>query len=305
MSADLGWQPGTLARARSLMRRALRGALGARGEEAVHLAYHAGLRVIDRFDPPEDPATLAVLAAFAGRARTIVDIGANVGRYSWFLRRNAPADAAVTALEPHPGAARLLRRTLRSLAGATVLEVGASDRDATAELVVPAGAFGSPVSGLAWVRRGGDPGVERGTTIPIRRLDGLVSDGLITPIEPIFVKIDVEGGEAAVLRGATDLLKEHRPIVYLECQAASLARQGESSDAVWAELERHGYRLFANRSGSFVPTGTALDGVVNYLAVADWTSAGDGALDLIMLDAVVDRWATRRGPVAAPSAHAG
>lgn len=46
--------------------------------------------------------------------------------------------------------------------------------------------------------------------VPVRRLEEIVSG------VPDFIKIDVEGFEAAVLEGAYHLLEKHRPIVQLE-----------------------------------------------------------------------------------------
>ena len=54
---------------------------------------------------------------------------------------------------------------------------------------------------------------------------------------PTFVKIDVEGAELAVLRGAERLLREVRPSVYIEVDEAS-------AEAVFALFMRHDYAAF-------------------------------------------------------------
>jgi hypothetical protein len=46
------------------------------------------------------------------------------------------------------------------------------------------------------------------------RADDLVASGVLPP--PALVKIDVEGAEADVLRGATATLRTHRPLLLLE-----------------------------------------------------------------------------------------
>jgi hypothetical protein len=52
--------------------------------------------------------------------------------------------------------------------------------------------------------------------VPVRRLDDLAADiaGRIS-----FVKIDVEGGELGVLRGATATIARHRPALLIEIEA--------------------------------------------------------------------------------------
>jgi FkbM family methyltransferase len=292
---ELEWQPGALGRARALARRAILGILGGRGEDLLHAAYHRILRLGGRFGLPEDAMTQAVLSAVAQRSMTIIDVGANVGRYAWFLRRHAPTEARLYALEPHPGVAALLRRTLANLAGCSILGLGASERNGTAELVVPRGAFGSPVPGLAWVR---DPDADHhgeGIQIQLRRLDSLIDDGTIAVRDPLFLKIDVEGGEVGVLRGATDLVRRHLPVIYLECQSASLARQGETPETVWAELGRAGYRLFGVSGGRFTAMPDADPGIVNYLAIPDLDDTiADGPLDAAAATRIIDAWADHR-----------
>ncbi len=49
--------------------------------------------------------------------------------------------------------------------------------------------------------------------MPTTTLDTLIEEDVIRP--PQLIKIDVEGAEAKVLRGAARLLAQHRPIVLL------------------------------------------------------------------------------------------
>jgi FkbM family methyltransferase len=288
---DVGWRPGPLGRIRAVARRTLRAFVGARAEQMLHGWYHRVLRAMGRFGPPEDVVSKAMLGAIAARSMTIIDIGANVGRYSWFLRRHAPRQSRLFALEPHPGAARLLRKAMAGLPGTNVLELGASDVDGMAQLMVPDGSSGNPVSGLAWVKIGGGTAEADRPLIRIRRLDGLIREGSITINGPVLLKIDVEGGEPRVLRGAADLLRDLRPILYFECQASSLARQGETPEGVWDELRSAGYRMYGNRAGRFVPTSTVDASIVNYLAIPDLSEPEP--LDGTTMDAILGVWAAR------------
>jgi FkbM family methyltransferase len=286
-----GWQPGSLDRLRAGVRRALIAILGPRSEHRVHAWYHRFLRSIGRFGPPENDVTKALLRAVAVRSNTIIDVGANVGRYAWFLRRHASPAATLIALEPHPGAARFLREALQQLSGCTVLELAAADADGSAQLVVPEGAFGAPVPALGWVRSQRDGRSNDGIQVRIRRLDGLVDDGTVAVVSPVFLKIDVEGSEAGVLRGARAFLQRYRPILYFESQAASLARRRETPGSVWNELERAGYRTFAERAGRFVPTPGILPEMANYLGVPDLIGTqADEPLDEAAITSMLDAW---------------
>jgi FkbM family methyltransferase len=239
---------------------------------------------------------MTALRQIAGRSRTIIDIGANVGRYSWYFARHARDESRLIALEPHPGCARLLRQSLGSRKGSVVLEVAAGATDGTATLNVPTGAFGSSVAGLAWVEEEAHSAHEGAIRIAIRRLDGLIEDGMVGAIGPVFMKIDVEGGEAGVLRGATSLLNRHRPVIYMECQAAMLARHGETPKSIWQLLTQAGYTMFAMRAGALVRMSAVDPEVVNYLCMPDaGTNDAMSVLDLATLRRMLDAWASQTG----------
>ncbi len=288
----LEWRPSRLDRLRALGRRAVLSTLGDRVENWLQGLYHRVLRQAGRFGLPEDEATEALLAAVAARSQTILDVGANVGRYTWFLQRHASTRSVLFALEPHPAAARLLRSALGRSPRCTVLEVAAADHDETAELMVPNGPFGIPVSALAWVRSG--YGGKDGSALQIktRRIDSLVQDGTISVVDPVFMKIDVEGAEERVLRGAAALLSLHRPVIYLECQTPFLARQDGTPESVWSLLRDAGYRVFANSAGRFVPVEGIHPETVNYIAIPDLdAAAGNDPLDAVAMIEVIAKWA--------------
>jgi FkbM family methyltransferase len=71
--------------------------------------------------------------------------------------------------------------------------------------------------------------------VAIRRLDSMVQAGEIPP--PRLIKIDVEGAELEVLRGAADVLTANRPLVFLE------AHSGALEEACSQVLARHGYTI--------------------------------------------------------------
>jgi FkbM family methyltransferase len=56
------------------------------------------------------------------------------------------------------------------------------------------------------------------------------------------MKIDVEGYECAVLRGAQETIRRDRPVIFLECHPDLLALHGETRESLLAILTRLGYR---------------------------------------------------------------
>jgi len=71
--------------------------------------------------------------------------------------------------------------------------------------------------------------------VTIRSLDSLVACGEIR--HPNLMKIDVEGAELDVLLGAANILRDSRPLIYLEAHSAKL------ENACTQELEKHRYNV--------------------------------------------------------------
>jgi hypothetical protein len=66
----------------------------------------------------------------------------------------------------------------------------------------------------------------------------------IRPSDVAFVKIDVEGAELEVIRGASNLLSESHPTLYLEAEPEWLERFDHTVADVFAELSSYGYESY-------------------------------------------------------------
>jgi FkbM family methyltransferase len=149
---------------------------------------------------PRIEVELARVAAWAPRGGTAVDVGAWYG--PWTARLLRLADRVVT-IEANPDLARLVRA---SFPAAQVVEAAASDRGGTAQLWLPAGGRGA--EGTASLEHTG----ERSRTVQRVTIDSL---GL-TDVR--FIKMDIEGHEAAALRGAERTIRRDSPMLLLELE---------------------------------------------------------------------------------------
>ena len=131
-------------------------------------------------------------------ARAVLwDIGANFGQHAVTAAALHPG-LPVCAFEPNPAAAARLRaHAALNRVAVHVEEVALGDRSGTARLHVNA----TGNSGMSTLN---DPAVGPSVEVAIERGDRLVDRGLLPP--PTVVKLDVEGAEAAVLRGFGELL---------------------------------------------------------------------------------------------------
>ncbi|UUX95154.1 FkbM family methyltransferase [Aquabacterium sp. J223] len=163
-----------------------------------------------------------------------LDVGANIGIVTLLMSRLVGSTGQVHSFEPNPVvSSRLMAAVAHSGVGnVTVYPKALGDQPGKLILNVPpdnAGAA-SLVHGYA------EPGTVR-VEVPVVRLDDEISQG---PIR--LMKIDVEGFELMVLRGARNLLAEMPPdCIVFEHQD----RSGGSASEVLACLSAAGYRFYA------------------------------------------------------------
>lgn len=171
---------------------------------AIYVSPDAQLKYLKRrFDDD-----LVALGAAMTAADTVWDIGANCGVLSF----SAAAAHRVIALEADPFLADLLAQSAAmNHAPVTVVPAAAWSGRGLAEFAIAA--RGRASNHLVAAGGHSQTGGVRGTlTVPTLTLDELYAHFGA----PTFVKIDVEGAEASVLAGATRLLAEARPRLYLE-----------------------------------------------------------------------------------------
>lgn len=172
-----------------------------------------------------EPRVQHAFASLIKPRMVVYDVGANVGFFTVIAARLSP-QGRVVAFEPLPENSERIRHniSLNNLQNIIVRTEALSDTDAQAQFQVSV----EPTWGkLVSVSEGLGPKVG---TIDVRvsRLDSLVEAGEI-PI-PELIKIDVEGAEAGVLRGAESTLRQARPLLLIELHGTnqSIARLLES-----------------------------------------------------------------------------
>lgn len=176
---------------------------------------------------------LRLIKTLADPARIGLDVGANLGLYTYFLAR---ACRHVYAFEPNPNPLHTLRAVADS--NVTVLPLALSDESGEAELTVPRGRRGWTNNGATLCA--GYAGPSLTLKVPARRIDdlGLRDIGII--------KIDVEGYELGVLRGARETLARERPALLVENE---IAHVGDKFGQLFDFLASAGYRGFFLEKG--------------------------------------------------------
>jgi FkbM family methyltransferase len=145
-----------------------------------------------------------LLAIVVDRERDAVDVGAFAGTYTVRLAKMA---RTVYAFEPDTQMAAMLQRVADP--NVRVSSEAVSDREGTSDFHLP-----SP-DGLGVVPIGSLVTPE-GSDYEVRRVKTTTLDAALATADVGFLKIDVEGAEQSVLRGAQHLIARCRPVILAE-----------------------------------------------------------------------------------------
>jgi FkbM family methyltransferase len=170
------------------------------------------------------------------RDPVVYDLGSNVGYYA--LRAASLANA-VYAFEPASATFEVLERNIARNGFANVrpfrLAVVDQDEELMINLYETSGNNSVVDRRLEHLSRVGRESV-RGVA-----LDHLIASEGLKP--PSLIKLDVEGSELAALRGAREIIRHARPVIFIEWWEEGARDAGYSLDELALELSSHGYNL--------------------------------------------------------------
>jgi FkbM family methyltransferase len=187
-----------------------------------------------------EPALLDAIKTFVSPGQTVYDVGANIGYVSLALAKAVGQTGRVVAFEPLPeNLARLEANLALNAVGKRVKIVSAAVGERASQeqfLEHQSGAMGKLRAST-----GRQAEYERSLTVQVVALDDWTADNNYEP--PKLIKVDVEGGEAAVFWGMSDLLEQSRPTILLELHGL------EAAEAVQRILAAAAYGLHEMRQG--------------------------------------------------------
>jgi FkbM family methyltransferase len=219
-----------------------------------------------------DPNEFAFLDRYLQPGMTFFDAGANEGVYTIFAAQRVGSGGTVWAFEPSPREFDRLRSNLHlnglDLPNLRLFPFALADRSGRAQLTIAEDehAGQNTLGKFAYET----VAAAEKHMVDLRRLDDLVAEQ--PPARIDVVKLDVEGAELSLLRGAVSTLERYRPIVLFEVSEASLAHQDHRREELLAFLRAQHYTLYLFDDSGFpacAPPGTYRD---NMLAVPHGSS---------------------------------
>lgn len=162
--------------------------------------------------------------------RTAVDVGGHVGLWSFNL---AHAFDRVHAFEPVADHRECFVRNTEGLANIDLHACALGDREGSVRIRT------EPTSS-------GDSRVDGAGDIPMHTLDSFHLDHVD------LIKIDCEGFELFVLRGAEELLARQKPVIVVEQKPGHAVKYGLGDREALPFLESMGYRLAREMAGDLI-----------------------------------------------------
>jgi FkbM family methyltransferase len=236
---------------RSLIRRFGRGAIGEEAFAALRGVYWPlKLRLTDY-----EPET-RFLPDLVPRGGVCIDAGGNFGQFASYLARVVGPEGMVHSFEPLAYNRRVFTNVMRRmrLDNVTLHPFAVGARRGTTHIAV-------------MHRNTGEAHVDEtaGEVVEVVTLD----DWGISLSRLDFLKIDVEGFELEVLRGAERLLSRFRPAVLCEITGISLPRYGVRPEETFDFLTSRGYSAFVIQEHRLVACSAWRTSSINYFFTAD------------------------------------
>ena len=206
------------------------------GRELVLVSPDASLKFWKRDLYKSEPRLFDWAEEFVRRGDVVWDIGANVGLFAFSAASLSGTEGHIVAVEADNWLAQLLVRSASMLtskcAGVDVFPLAVINSVGVGMFNIAArgrstnyldGARGSTQTG----------GIRKSVMVETVTLDWLLTR---SPV-PNILKIDVEGAEYQVLKGAHQVLSQVRPLIICEVSSENAVRVGEL-------LRSYGYELF-------------------------------------------------------------
>lgn len=170
----------------------------------------------------------------------VFDVGANIGYISLLLARAVGPEGSVTAFEALPANIQRLQANLALNPGAPVKALSAAVVDSTRPVTFLTHASGS------MGKAAGSAGREDQAYPSSISVQGIALDDYVYlqgHPAPQAVKMDIEGGEVLALQGMARLLREAKPLLFIELHGEQAAR------AAWQALNAAGYSIRRMQKG--------------------------------------------------------
>jgi FkbM family methyltransferase len=171
----------------------------------------------------------------------IIDVGANIGQTSMNFAKSGGENSVIYAFEPDPVnySKAIENLKLNSFNNIHYFNIGLGSASEKLSLKI-----NSPLN------RGGNR-IDRNSgnsslIITIDTLDNILEKENVKKVD--LIKIDVEGFELEVLKGARHTITQYKPVLFIEIDDNNLKQQGTGADELIRFITELGYKCVGSKS---------------------------------------------------------
>jgi FkbM family methyltransferase len=175
---------------------------------------------------------------------SVIDIGANIGAYSLLFNYFWP-EANIMAIEPSSYNRPYLDYNLGHIPNIEIRQLALGSERSTGEIAVPSPAQ-KVINNDYWDTHTGTLSLYGKSEYLREKVEIYPLDELDVSRPVNFMKIDVEGHELEVLRGARETIKEDKPAMLIEVHDVNLEMAGTTKNQLFRYLAGLGYFPFRN-----------------------------------------------------------
>lgn len=190
-----------------------------------------------------NPTEMYVLRKILKPIDIVVDVGAHLGWYTVNSAQMVGAGGTVYAFEPNPSVAAWLTENckLNGLTNVRIERIALADKNSTADFFV-GGADSLGSLKLVNAKRSNLERVHR-VKVPLRTLDSYLKTKNLKTLK--LIKVDAEGADLEVLKGAERLLRKFHPYLIVEVYGLTWNTDVGRDKEILAYLRKLGYQAYA------------------------------------------------------------
>lgn len=187
-----------------------------------------------------------IVASVLEESDHFVDIGANIGLYTTLASHLVGSSGKVLSIEPEPFVSGLLQNNIRRNKLDNVSIFSGAVMDKTGEIHFNSVEGCPEYSSLGSIVHPHAPRSISQITVKGDTLDNLLN---MYEVNPKLIKIDVEGAELLVLKGATKTLSQLRPVIICEADDRLLEQLNSKSEDIARVFMDFDYKIYDVHDG--------------------------------------------------------
>ncbi len=187
---------------------------------------------------------------------TVIDVGANVGDTIAVLK--SAVDVPVIGIEGDDTSYQFLEKNTAQFSNVSIVKTFLSEKSQETKVSMEKSGWNTTII----------PDAAGKQKISFKTLDEVIISGGFEKAEIKLLKVDVEGFDTIVLRGATGIIQQNKPVLFFEYNRANMLAINEDGLSTVLSLRQYGYRkiaFFDHKGTLLLATNLQNEEVITYL----------------------------------------